>query len=277
MTERFDDDELERYARQIVLPEVGGVGQERLRAARVALVGLGGLGCPVALYLAVAGVGSLTLIDDDRVSRGNLHRQVLFDDADVGAAKVAVASATLRRHAPRLDVRPQPIRLGLDNAAALLAGHDLIVDGADNFATRRIIADTAAALRVPLVAGAVQGLAGQLTLLAPFAAADAPCFHCLFPAAPAPNALPSCAVEGVLGPVAGWVGTMMATEVLKMLLGLPPSLLGWLLLVDAETPRIEHVRVPRSTTCPAATCHPRVGVAENSGPTAALAGKTSGQ
>ena len=276
MAERFDDDELERYARQIVLPEVGGRGQERLRAARVCLVGLGGLGCPLGLYLAAAGVGNLTLLDDDVVSLGNLHRQILFTDADVGRPKVDVAAGVLRRHAGRVAATPRRARLVPDRAAALLAGHDLVVDGSDNFATRLAVADAAAALGLPVVAGAVQGLAGQLTVLAPFATA-APCFRCLFPEAPSAGALPSCAADGVLGPVAGWIGAMMATEALKVLLGLTPTLVGTLLLVDAVAMRIDPVRVPRRPDCASAACRNRPRIPETANGTPKLAGKMSQQ
>ena len=249
MTERFDDDELERYARQIVLQELGGVGQDRLRRSRIALVGMGGLGCPAALYLAGAGVGQLTLIDDDAVALGNLHRQILFATADVGQPKVAVAPAALHARTARLAVRTHPGRLTAANAADWLADHDLVVDGSDNFATRRLVADTAAELRLPLLSGAVQGFEGQLTLFTPFASADAPCFHCLFPHAPPPDALPSCAVGGVLGPVAGQVGSMMAAEAVKHLVGIGPSISGTLLLIDGIVARVEHVRLRRRSAC----------------------------
>ncbi|TVQ38782.1 MAG: molybdopterin-synthase adenylyltransferase MoeB [Geminicoccaceae bacterium] len=258
MTEPFDDDELERYARQIVLPEVGGRGQDRLRAARALVVGVGGLGCPAALYLAAAGVGQLTLIDDDRVDLGNLHRQVLFRTGDIGRPKVEVAAAALRERDPRVRITPLAARLDETNARTIIAGHDLVLDGSDNFATRALVAAAAAAAKVPLISGSVQGFAGQLTLLAPFADPTSPCFRCLFPADPAANALPSCAVAGVVGPIAGWVGTMMASEAVKWVLGVGQPTVGRMLLIDGLEARVEEIRVGRRRTCGTA-CRHRVG------------------
>ncbi len=249
MTERFDDEELERYARQIVLREVGGIGQERLRAARLAVVGAGGLGCPAALYLATAGIGALTLIDDDRVALTNLHRQVLFEAGDLGAAKVEVAARALHARTPRLDVRPLRTRLTPANAQALLAGHDLVLDGSDSFATRKTVAEAAAGLRIPLLSGAVQGFEGQLALFMPFAQPTSPCFRCLFPDDPDAAALPTCAVGGVLGPMAGQVGTLMAIEAIKHLLGIGAALEGKLLLVDGLDARIDRLGLGRRRGC----------------------------
>ncbi|MFW5680236.1 MAG: HesA/MoeB/ThiF family protein [Pseudomonadota bacterium] len=249
MTERFDDEELDRYARQIVLQEVGGVGQARLRAARVLMVGAGGLGCPVALYLVAAGVGTLTLIDDDRVTLGNLHRQILFTAQDVGRPKVEAARAALLRRTPRAVVHAVDRRLSEANARELFAGHDLIIDGSDNFATRSLVADAAAFCGIPLVSGSVQGFEGQLAVLEPFADPASPCLHCLFPETPSPNALPTCAVGGVMGPVAGLLGTLMATEAVKVLLDLEGRLCGRLLLVDGLMARLEPIRVRRRRDC----------------------------
>lgn len=262
---RFSEGELERYARQMVLPEVGGRGQERLRDARVALVGVGGLGAPAALYLAGAGVGRLRLIDDDVVTRGNLHRQVLFTEADVGRPKVEAARARLLARNPDVVVEPRPERLSADTAAAACDDVDLVLDGSDNFATRAAVAAAAAAGGRPLVSGSVQGLEGQLTLFAPFERADAPCFRCLFPDDPPADALPTCALGGILGPVAGQVGALMATEALKRLLGLAPSLVGTLVLIDGRTAGCAPIRIGRREGCPGhGAPHPSVNLWETS-------------
>lgn len=262
---RFSERELDRYARQMVLPEVGGRGQERLRAATVALVGVGGLGAPAALYLAAAGVGRLRLIDDDVVARGNLHRQVLFAEADVGRPKVEAARARLLALNPDIDIEARRARFDAETAAALGADVDLVLDGSDNFATRAAVAAAAAASARPLVSGSVQGLEGQLTLFAPFDRPDAPCFRCLFPADPPADALPSCALGGILGPVAGQIGALMATEALKRILGLEPSLVGTLLLIDGRSAGGTSIAVGRRPGCRGhGAPHPSVNLWETS-------------
>lgn len=246
---RFTASELERYGRQIVLPDVGGVGQERLRAASVLLVGAGGLGAPAALYLAAAGVGRLVLVDDDRVSVSNLQRQVLYTTADVDRLKVEAAAERLGALNPEIAIETRPWRLTEANAEALVAAVDLVLDGTDSFETRALTARAAARARRPLVSGSVQGLEGQLTLFAPSLRPGTPCFRCLYAQTPAADALPSCAMGGILGPVAGQLGAMMATEAIKWIMGLGDDLVGALLLVDGRLATVDRIRLARRAGC----------------------------
>lgn len=248
MTE-FSDAELRRYARQIVLPEIGGTGQARLRAAGVLVVGAGGLGSPLLLYLAAAGVGRLGVADDDQVDLSNLHRQVLFETPDAGRGKVEAAVARLRRLNPEIRVEGHPVRLDEANVDTIVAGYDLVADGSDSFATRALVQDACQRLGRPLVSAAVQGLDGQLSTFKPHLGPPHPCLRCLFPEAPAADALPSCAQGGVLGPAAGVVATLQAVEVVKELAGFGESLSGWLALYDAAATRLERVRIPRRPAC----------------------------
>lgn len=214
------EDELDRYARHIVLRELGGPGQRRLRAARVMVVGAGGLGAPVLQYLAAAGVGRLTVADDDAVGLSNLQRQVIFATADVGRPKVEAAAEALHRLNPHVTVTPLARRL-TDEDADLVAGHDLVIDGTDSFAARQAVNAACVQARVPLIAGAIAQWEGQVTLYDP--ARGGPCLACLFPDAPAAGLAPSCAQAGVVGALPGVVGSMMALEAIKLLAGLPES------------------------------------------------------
>lgn len=239
----LSDDEIERYARHLVLREVGGPGQQRLKRARVLVIGAGGLGAPLLLYLAAAGVGTLGVIDDDDVSLSNLQRQVLFETDDVGHAKVDVASERLRRLNPHVTVTTHHARLTSETASALLADYDVVADGSDNFATRYAVADACFHARKPLVTGAVGTFDGTLTTLRPFETAPDgapnPTYRCLFPEAPAPGTVPTCAEAGVLGALTGLVGSMMALEVVREIVGFGEGLVGRLLLIDALTLRFE--------------------------------------
>jgi adenylyltransferase/sulfurtransferase len=241
--------EIRRFARHIVLPELGGVGQLRLRAARVLVVGAGGLGSPLLLYLAAAGIGTLGVVDDDRVDISNLHRQILFDAAVQGRAKTAAAAERLQRMAPELRVVEHRVRLDVDNARALIADYDLVADGSDNLRTRLLVHDAALALRRPLVSASVQGLDGQLTTYKAYLGSPHPCMRCVFDAEMAPDALPSCAQGGVLGPVAGVVGTLQAVEVVKELTGIGQSLSGTLLVYDAAAALLERIQLRRRPGC----------------------------
>ena len=242
----FSDDEIERYARHFVLREVGGPGQQKLKAARVLAIGAGGLGAPLLLYLAAAGVGTLGVVDDDTVSLSNLQRQILFDTAEVGTGKAEVTAARLRRLNPHVAVEVHGTRITVANASALLAGYDLVVDGSDNFETRYAMADACFHARVPLVTGAVGTFDGTVTTLRPFeTAADGtpnPTYRCLFPDAPPPGTVPTCAEAGVLGALTGIVGSIMALEVVREIVGFGEGLVGRFLLIDARAMRFETLR-----------------------------------
>ncbi len=245
----LNDEALRRYARHIVLPEIGGVGQAKLLDSAVLVVGMGGLGAPLALYLAAAGIGRLGLVDDDRVDMTNLHRQVIFSEADVGRLKVEAARERLSALASTVTIEPLARRIDESNAAALIEPYDLVADGTDNVLTRRVVHDAAMRARRPLVSGSVQGVDGQLTLYRAFEGAPHPCLHCLFGDVDDGRSLPSCAQAGVLGPAAGLMGSLMAIEVIKTLVGLGPSLSGTLLHLDTITPALERLRFSRPPAC----------------------------
>ncbi len=241
----FTGEEIARYARQLVLPDIGGPGQQRLKAAGVLIVGAGGLGSPLALYLAAAGVGRLTIVDDDAVALSNLQRQVIYATADIGRPKAAAAAEAVGRLNPHVAVRTETVRLGAENAAALIAGHDVVADGSDNFATRYCLADACAAARVPLVTAALGRFDGSLTTLMPWGlradGSPAPAYRDLFPTPPAEGTVPACAEAGVLGAAAGVLGTLQATEVLRILTGVGQPLVGRLLLADLRAMRFETI------------------------------------
>jgi molybdopterin/thiamine biosynthesis adenylyltransferase len=238
-------EELERYARHIVLAEVGGAGQQRFRKARVLIVGAGGLGAPSALYLAAAGIGTIGIVDDDVVSLSNLQRQILHDTARVGEAKVDSARAALARVNPHVRVEPHRLRLTADNADALVGSYDIVADGSDNFATRFLCADVCARVEKPLVTAAVGRFDGSVTVLKPYEG-DNPSYRDLFPEPPPEGLLPSCAEAGILGALTGVIGSIQALEVLKLVAGIGEPLVGRLLLYDALAQRFDEVRYRRS-------------------------------
>ncbi len=231
--------ETNRYSRHLLLPEIGPAGQQKLRAARVLVVGCGGLGCPVLQYLAAAGVGTLGLLDFDTVDDSNLQRQVLYATADVGQPKAVVAAAKLRAQNPFIELRPHQALLSAANALALFAEYDLVVDCSDNFATRYLVNDACVVLGKPLVFGAIFKFEGQVTV---FNYQDGPTYRCLHPVPPAPGDAPNCAEIGVLGVLPGLIGTMQASEALKIILGIGEVLSGRLLLVDALGMRFQTIR-----------------------------------
>ena len=246
---RLSEIEIRRYARHIVLPEVGGIGQLRLKTARVLVIGAGGLGSPALLYLAAAGVGTLGIVDEDRVDLSNLQRQILFDTGGQGKPKTGAAVERLHGLNPHVEVVAHQLRLDAGNARALVDGYDLVADGSDNLPTRLAVHDACRDLRRPLISASVQGLDGQLTTYKSYLGAPHPCLRCLFDDAMSDDALPSCAQGGVLGPVAGVMGTLQAVEVVKELTGIGESLSGTLLLYDAATAHVERIAIPRRSGC----------------------------
>jgi sulfur-carrier protein adenylyltransferase/sulfurtransferase len=237
--------EYRRYGRHLTLPEVGQEGQLRLRASSVLLVGAGGLGSPAALYLAAAGVGRLTLVDFDVVDPSNLQRQVLFGESDVGRPKVVAAAERLRDLNPHVQVDPVEERLSSANAADLVARHDVVVDGSDNFTTRYLVNDACVLAGRPNVYGSIFRFEGQASLFR----RPGPCYRCLFPEPPPPGLVPNCAQAGVLGVLPGIVGAIQAAEALKVLLGIGETLEGRLLLVDALRGAFREVRLRRDPAC----------------------------
>ena len=227
----FTPEELDRYARHIVLHEIGGPGQQKLKAARVLVIGAGGLGSPAIQYLAAAGVGTIGVVDDDEVSLSNLQRQVLHATDDVGRPKVESAKDATARINPHVALIGHATRIVDDNADALLADYDLVLDGCDNFPTRYLVNAAAARARVPLVSAAIGRWEGQISVFRPWA--GGPCYQCVFPEAPAPGLVPACAEAGVLGALAGVMGAMQAAEAVKVITGAGEPLDGRLLIYDA--------------------------------------------
>jgi molybdopterin-synthase adenylyltransferase len=255
----FSEDEIQRYSRHILLAEVGGTGQARLKAARVLVVGAGGLGSPVVLYLAAAGVGTIGIVDDDRVELSNLQRQIAHTTARLGMLKALSAAEAGAAINPGVRIETHPTRLTPDNAASLIARYDIVCDGTDNFATRFLVADACVLGRRTLVSAAVLRFEGQLSVFKPHAHDGGPCYRCLFPEPPPEGVVPSCSEAGVLGAVTGVMGTLQATETLKEILGIGESLSGRLLIWDALATRFRMVRLCQDRACalcgPAATIH----------------------
>ena len=245
----FSPDEIERYARHLVLPEVGGPGQQKLKAARVLVLGAGGLGAPLIQYLAAAGIGTIGIVDDDVVALSNLQRQVIHDTGTVGVAKVESARRAVMRLNPHVRVETHALRLDAENADALIGAYDVVADGTDNFETRFLAADRCEALERPLVTAAVGRFDGSLTTLLPWETngegVPNPSFRDLFPEPPPPGLLPGCAEAGILGALTGILGSLQAAEVLKLVTGIGEPLVGRLLLVDALSMRFETIRYKR--------------------------------
>ena len=242
----FSPEEMRRYARHLILPGVGPEGQARLKAARVLVVGAGGLGSPAALYLAAAGVGTLGLVDFDAVDESNLHRQVLFGSADVGRSKLVAARERLAQTNPHVRVVPFEERLTSQNALEILKDFDVVADGTDNFATRYLVNDACVLLGKPNVYASIFRFEGQASV---FWAEKGPCYRCLFAEPPPPDLVPSCAEGGVLGVLPGLLGVLQATETIKLILGTGEPLIGRLLLVDALAMRFREMRVRKDPQC----------------------------
>jgi len=244
----FSEAELNRYARPIVLREVGGAGQTKLKNATVLVIGAGGLGAPALQYLAAAGVGTIGVIDHDVVDNANLQRQVIHQDANIGMPKVFSAEAAMRAQNPFVQVKPYNRRLDAQIATELFAEYDVILDGTDNFTTRYLANDAAVATRKPLVSGALSQWEGQISVFDP--AEDAPCYQCVFPEAPADGLAPSCAEAGVIGPLPGVIGSMMAVETVKLITGSGQPLRGEMLIYDALWGETRKIALERRLDCP---------------------------
>jgi sulfur-carrier protein adenylyltransferase/sulfurtransferase len=238
-----------RYARQVLIPEVGQEGQRRLLDAKVLLIGAGGLGSPIALYLTASGVGTIGLVDDDVVDESNLQRQVLHGVDRVGMRKVDSAELTLHGLNPETNVNKHVERLNAENVERLITGYDVIVDGTDNFDTRYVLNDAAVRLRKPVIHGSIYRWDGQITTFVPF---EGPCYRCMYPTQPPPELAPACSVAGVLGVLPGIVGLLQANEVFKLVLGVGETLAGRLLMFDAMGTTFDEVRIWRDPACP--TC-----------------------
>jgi molybdopterin/thiamine biosynthesis adenylyltransferase len=253
---KFTEDEVRRYARHIVLPGIGGEGQRRLREASVVVLGAGGLGSPAAMYLAAAGIGTLGVVDPDRVELSNLHRQLLHETGDVGRPKVESARDRLRGLNPNVGVIMHETLLTSENAFDILGGYDVVVDGTDNFPVRYLANDASQLLGKPLVYGSVSQWEGQATVFLP--GPETPCYRCLFPEPPPPGTVPSCAEGGVFGALPGIIGSIQAVEAIKLVLGAGESLAGRLLLYDALRNDVTTVKLRWDPDCAVCGTDPTV-------------------
>jgi len=252
MTLDFNEEQIQRYARHILLPQVGGAGQEKLFNSKVLVIGAGGLGSPVLMYLAAAGVGTIGIVDDDVVDLSNLQRQIVHTTDRVGVSKVESAAEALRAINPDLNLILHKERITVDNALTLMGPYDLVTDGSDNFATRFLVNDAAYFAKTPLVSGAILRFDGQVSTFKNFPGGDedGPCYRCIFREPPPPGQIPSCSEAGVLGVLCGTVGSLQATEILKELLRIGDSLSGSLLVYDALATQFRTIKVKRDPGCP---------------------------
>lgn len=247
--------EFQRYSRHLLLPEIGSHGQLRLKAARVLVIGAGGLGSPVILYLAAAGVGCIGILDFDSVDLSNLQRQIIYDDSDRGRAKVERAAARAKALNPEIMIVQHNLRLTAENTLAIFGGYDLIVDGSDNFQTRYLVNDACVILNKPEIYASIYRFEGQASV---FSYNQGPCYRCLFPEPPEPSAVPNCAEAGVLGVMAGVIGSIQASEALKVILDLGEILSGKLLLYDALLMRFDKLKIPRDPNCIVCGSDPKI-------------------
>lgn len=253
MTLDFSEDQIQRYARHILLPHVGGLGQEKLLDSKVLVIGAGGLGSPVLMYLAAAGVGTIGVIDDDCVELSNLQRQIAHTTDSIGTAKVDSAAQTLKAINPDVNVITYKDRFGPANALDLIGQYDLVTDGSDNFATRFLVNDAAYFAKRPLVTGAILRFDGQVATFKNFPGGgheDGPCYRCIFREPPPPGQVPTCSEAGVLGALCGTVGSLQTTEILKELLAIGDTLAGSLLVYDALATQFRRIKVKRDPGCP---------------------------
>ena len=255
MLPELSRDELVRFSRHTLLDEVGIEGQRRLKAARVLCVGAGGLGSPAALYLAAAGVGTIGLVEFDTVDASNLQRQVLYSTADVGRSKLDAAEARLRGLNPHVRIEPHPVRLDASNARQLVGAYDVVLDGTDNFAARYLVNDACVMTRTPNAYGSIFRFEGQASV---FATENGPCYRCLHPEPPPPGLVPSCAEAGVLGVLPGIIGTIQATEAIKLILGIGEPLIGRFVIYDALRMRFRELKLPKDPECAVCGTHPTI-------------------
>ncbi len=251
----FTDDQLMRYSRHIILPEVGGKGQAKIAKAKVFIIGAGGLGCPVGYYLTAAGVGTIALIDNDTVEMSNLQRQIAHSVQTIGMPKVESAKRTFEALNPDVNVVAIQKRISKDDIIDLISDYDIVVDGSDNFPTRYLVNDACFMARKPLVSGAILRFEGQVTTILP---GEGPCYRCLFEEPPPPGLVPSCQEAGVLGVLPGVIGGLQATEVLKLILGKGEVLKGELLIYNALKTTFRKVRVPKNPSCPLCGANPTI-------------------
>jgi len=251
----FTNDQIERYSRQIILPNVGGKGQEKILKARVLIIGTGGLGAPCGFYLAAAGVGRIGLVDSDNVELNNLQRQIAHTTADVGTPKVESGKKRLTALNPQVEVVTYPVRLDSTNILGIIKDYDIIVDGSDNFPTRYLVNDACVLSKKPLVHAGIFRYDGQIMTILP---ESGPCYRCLFPEPPPPGAVPSCQEGGILGAVAGVMGVLQANEVLKFILNIGELLSGRLLIFNALDAAFRTVKVPKDKDCLVCSEHPKI-------------------
>ncbi|MDR3280147.1 MAG: molybdopterin-synthase adenylyltransferase MoeB [Synergistaceae bacterium] len=254
-TRDLSNDEISRYSRHLLLPEVGIEGQKRLAASRVLIVGTGGLGAPLALYLAAAGVGTLGVVDFDFVEASNLQRQIIHSNRDIDRPKTASAKDRIKGLNPGVEVVVHNTRLTSENALDIFAGYDLVADGTDNYQTRYLVNDACVLLGIPNVYGSIYQFEGQASV---FYAKEGPCYRCLYPSPPPPGLVPSCAEGGVLGVLPGIVGTIQACEAIKLIVGGADSLIGRLLLLDAWSMKFRELRIERDPNCPICGASPTI-------------------
>ena len=254
----LSEQQIERYARHIVLREVGGIGQSKLLQSKVLVIGAGGLGSPLIVYLAAAGVGTIGIVDDDAVSLSNLQRQIAHTVDRIGAPKVTSAQETVAGLNPDVRILPHQSRLTVDNVMGLIADYDLVADGTDNFESRFLLNDACYLAKKPLVSAAVLRFDGQISTYKAFNSADDPCYRCIFPEPPPPDLVPSCAEGGVLGALAGVMGSLQATEVIKELLDIGDSLSGQLVIYDGLSATFRKVRVKPDPSCPLCGDNPKI-------------------
>lgn len=253
--DKFSEEQIERYSRQIILDEIGGAGQKKLLQAKVLIVGVGGLGSPAAYYLAAAGVGTIGIVDSDKVELNNLQRQILHSTPKVGVPKVESAASTLNQLNPDVKVIPYPVRLTSENAQKIIREYDCILDGSDNFPTRYLVNDACVLEKKPLVHAGILRFDGQAMTILP---GEGPCYRCLFALPPPPGLVPNCQQAGVLGAVAGLLGIIQAAEAIKLILGIGDLLVGRLLIINVLDMNFRQLRIRRNPNCPVCGENPTI-------------------